>query len=204
MQNEKTDNYEVAVDKLFDRLIRLDKTHIECTGCKVDGNMITLDYFYRKVCLDIANKTAIYTDDNSDVPTHDKILIIPYLLAANPLAEIKNEFVNYRNIKKAAIFEKAFMNMFNPLKQEFKTIEEFKLACKNSGGEIMPYKDYSVKVNAFYNIPLVYVFNEGDDEFPSNITVLYDISFTDFIHEENVPTLGVEGLKYLIRCKNVN
>lgn len=203
MHNETTDNYVLAADKLFDRLIQADKTHIECTGCKLNGNTISLTYFYRTVKLDMADKTIVYSDDNSEVSISDKLLIIPYLLAASPDAYVKNEFVNYRGIKKAAVFEKAFINMLNPLKKEFTTLDEFKKACQNSGGEIMPYKDYSVKINAFDNIPLVYVFNEGDDEFPSNITVLYDVSFTDFIHEENVPTLGIEGLKYLIRCKNI-
>ena len=142
-----------------------------------------------------------WCDDGSEVSTADGLLILAYLIGANPLARETGKLCSFREIRAAAVFEGAFLRSIAPYKKMFRDREDFLRCALAAGGEPLQMGDAAVRMRPFEHIPIVCVFYEGDDEFPSDITVLYDSSITDFLHEENVPTLGTRTLSVIAREK---
>ena len=196
------DNYRTALEGMFERFSANRISELsEATGAEEKDGKIYLDYYGRRLCADPENMMLNWCDDGSEVSTADGLLILAYLIGANPLARETGKLCSFREIRAAAVFEGAFLRSIAPYKKMFRDREDFLRCALAAGGEPLQMGDAAVKMRPFEHIPIVCVFYEGDDEFPSDITVLYDSSITDFIHEENVPTLGTRTLSVIAREK---
>ena len=197
LKDEHADNYTLVMESMFDRFnaCRIPRL-AEATGAAEKGSLITLEYFGRPVTADCEKKRITYDDDGTELSRMDACEVLAYLIGADPEAKLSGELVSFKNTK-AAVFEGAFLRSIAPFKTLFDGAEDFLSAGIAAGGEPLPFGDAAVRIMAFERIPLVYVYFEGDDEFPSDINVLFDRNMTMFIHEEDIPTLGEKGLRVI-------
>lgn len=107
------------------------------------------------------------------------------------------EWVNFRDVKSAGVFDLAFRNqVLIPFAESFSShLKEFREAGEKQGFLPIPYGDAGFQVQAFPGVPMRVVFWDGDEEFPARITILYDKNVTDFIHPENVVMLGSDCMR---------
>ena len=196
------DNYALALEDMFVRFSRCRIPELsEAAGVEEKDGLILMDYYKGRLAADPEKMTLTWCDDGTAVSTSDGLLILAYLIGANPLARETGRLCSFREIKAAAVFEGAFLRSIAPYKKAFTDRDDFMRCALAAGGEPLDMGDGAVRMRPFAKIPIVCVFHEGDDEFPSDITVLYDSSITDFIHEENVPTLGTKTLSVIAAQK---
>lgn len=193
-----TDNYLLALDAMFDRLAcGPSPEYLSYAGACAEGDLIRVPFFGRTVTVDMKSKTLSCDDGGKAPGTSEGLLILAYLIGASPMSRESGSFVSFRDIKKAAVFQGAFDRGIRSLTSRFENAGQFLEAGISAGGTELQAGDAAVMLRAFPNVPVIYIFNEGDDEFPSSVTVLFDTGITDCMHEENVPTIGEYGLKLI-------
>lgn len=164
-----------------------------------DEEAVRLSYF--GVPHEIDRKTGRIScpGDVSYEPGFDEALAIyNFFYYAKEGAENSGEWVHFRNVKDAGVFENAFEHLvLEPFAAYFSgRTEDFMAAGEGLGFLPLPYGDASFQVPAFSGIPLRVVFWDGDEEFPAKINLLFDKNITEFIHPESVTMLGSECMRY--------
>ena len=76
-------------------------------------------------------------------------------------------------------------------------------ACQALDGRPLKQGDAGYEILAFDCMPLQFVFWDGDDEFPAQGNILFDVSATDFIHGESVVTIAAIGLERIVKLAGV-
>jgi len=118
-----------------------------------------------------------------------------------PDAKASGEWVPLREIRRAAPFERAFLNQ---------TLTPFSEACSGklaeliSAGERLGFRriskgDVGFEADVYDCMKIRLHFWDGDDEFPAQANILFDSNANDFLHEETVIMMGMELCERLRR-----
>ncbi len=119
-------------------------------------------------------------------------LLLHYLTQADG-TPVANEWVAYRSLPGAALFQGRFMNMaINPLLKAYgNDIEGFKQRAMSLGGEPVDLMgDASFRWQALPRVPMACSLSLGDDEVPSSITLLFDAAASSYLPIEDLSELG--------------
>ena len=73
-------------------------------------------------------------------------------------------------------------------------LSELERACVGLEGKKLPWSDAGYELKAFDCIPVRFLFWEGDDEFPAQGNLLFDVSAADFIDEKSLIRVALVGL----------
>lgn len=163
-----------------------------------------LDFFYNGLLLDYSTGLLLSADSRtpSSLDTMSQMMVYSYLYHRHPNAHLLGSFVSYEKIKGNVHMSKwsgIILNTLSDLKKKMEEApEEIIAKMKKSGGSLSSYGDFSCTVHAFFDVPITYVLWKGDDEFPSNINVLFDSNILDFVHQESVVILSRTGADYLL------
>jgi hypothetical protein len=121
-----------------------------------------------------------------------QVLLLHYLLRAKGIP-VADEWIAYRNLPGAHIFERRFINMaINPLQHAFDDdVESFTKAGLALGGTPMPRTgDAAFRFLAFPKIPMACIFYLGEEEMPSRINILFDAAAHTYLHTEDLSLVG--------------
>ena len=123
----------------------------------------------------------------------------------SPLARCKGEWVRFDQLKDTSPFSKAFQEgIIAPFSRMFSgRAKELSRACEQLGGKRLPWSDAGYELKAFECIPVRFLFWDGDEEFPAQGNVLFDVGATDFIHGESVVTIAGIGLYRIAKLAGV-
>lgn len=115
------------------------------------------------------------------------------------------EWVPFRDVKGAGVFDAAYQRtVLTPFAQAFDgKLELLEKTGIEMGFEKMQYGDVSFLVHAFECIPLIYIFWDGDDEYPASANILFDKNITDFTHAETVVLLASDGVSRIVDKANL-
>ena len=83
-------------------------------------------------------------------------------------------------------------------------MDKLEEACEKIGGKRIKASDMGYELKAFECIPVQFLFWDEDEEFESRASMLFDISCTDFIHEESIVTIASVGVERLIQVAGLN
>ena len=83
-------------------------------------------------------------------------------------------------------------------------MDKLEKACEKIGGKRIKASDMGYELKAFECIPVQFLFWDEDEEFESRASMLFDISCTDFIHEESIVTIASVGVERLIQVAGLN
>lgn len=152
--------------------------------------------------------TLGHPDGGIAFPDHHKVGLVTHILLLHYLMfasgrPLSNEMFSYKDIpggdKYFSVFKKRvempLLNAYgdNP--------EGFEKACEVSGGLEVPMGDLAYQFQAFPNIPITYIYWNGDDEFPASIQVLFDSSIRDYLPLEDIVFLSEMLSWILARCQ---
>lgn len=164
-----------------------------------DGEAIRLDYFGIPHEIDRRTGRISCPGRPGHEPGFDETLAIyNFLYYAEEGAANSGEWVHFRDVKSAGVFEGAFeRQVLGPFAAYFAgRPEAFREAGERLGYAPLNYGDGAFQVPAFFCIPLRVIFWDGDEEFPAKVNILFDKNITSFIHPESVVMLGSECMRY--------
>jgi len=126
------------------------------------------------------------------------VVLLKYLLHFEPgllITDQSAQWVSYRNFKNAAPLVNYFSNTTEKaIAQNFSgKLEQLAASCRFLGGrdhdEGLAY-DLTMKITPLPRIPIYLLFNDADDEFPAECSVLFQRRVEQFLDMECVAIVG--------------
>ncbi len=167
-----------------------------------DEDSIRLSYFGIRFRIDRKTGLISRPGEPEYVPSFNTQMAIYHLLFySSEHPRNSGEWVNFREVKNAGVFEKAFEKIvLRPFAQAFDgRTEAFEEAGRKLGFVPIPYGDAAFEVPAFSCIPIRVMFWDGDEEFPAKLTMLFDRNITQFTHPETVVLLAEECMGFFLK-----
>lgn len=198
---EGTSNYVKVMEKWRQDFMGWDQEAL-CKKVGIDtydAKTIRLSYFGIPHEIDRSTGKITCPGKPGYEPVFDEVMAIyNFLYYAKEGAKNSGEWVHFRDVKSAGIFENAFeRQVLQPFAKRFAGRPgDLKAAGDRMGFLPLSYGDVSFQVPAFFCIPLRVIFWDGDEEFPAKINLLYDRNVTMFTHPESVVMLGAECMRY--------
>ncbi|HJB16686.1 MAG TPA: DUF3786 domain-containing protein [Candidatus Blautia excrementipullorum] len=151
------------------------------------------------------NGKIIAMEDHDPVTCYERLNVYTLFGYVSSLAHYKDDWVRFDRLKGTSPFSKAFQEgVIGPFSRMFSGhVKELSRACEKLGGKKLPWSDAGYELKAFECIPVRFLFWDGDDEFPAQGNVLFDVSATDFIHGESVVTIAAIGLDRIAKLAGV-
>jgi hypothetical protein len=120
----------------------------------------------------------------------DRILMLHYLITAKGTPPT-GKLIGLRQAPGGFCEHTSFSReVLTPLLDHFgKEPERLVEAAAKLGGSKANYGDVAVSIKAFPRVSLVIVLWRGDDEFPSNASILFDSTVTDYLSTEDMSVL---------------
>lgn len=195
-------NYEMVFRQFQEWFVKDDQ---EAAAKKLD---LTIDEtylyvpFFQELCLADRKSGSITKENGQELSVFDRLTIMHHLHYYQPYAQESTKMVPYREIKEAAVFEKAYRKAsIEPLIRVFSgACEKFLAAGLSLGGKQESFGDASITFQAFPKIRLTYIFWDKDEEFPASANILFSDKISQWIHSESVPTLAQIGTEKLIQA----
>jgi len=130
-------------------------------------------------------------DPALEIPLQEQVLILHYLMAANP-PSLAGRWVAYREIPGASFYFSAFVKRaVDPLKQVFgSNLAGLKRAASLLGGAAIEAGDAGFEFKVFPRLPLQLILWEGDDEFAPEANILFDASVGKQLSPEDIAWLA--------------
>lgn len=195
------DNYKALCEKWREIYLGLNQEELERRfGLRSDQEARYITYFNQEYRLDKkSGKLSLVSNPEQELSFHAVMMIYHLFYYSKPEAKVRGEFVPFRQVKRAAPFERAYIrNILEPLAKAFDGhTEELRRACEALRGQPVSQGDVGYRIQAFDCMPLVLVFWDGDEEFPAQANILFDADITDFLHEETVVSAASELFRRL-------
>jgi len=173
------------------------------SGTNYDGKRFRIPFFnrvflvyYPEVKIEEEGKTA-------PVPQYLEIILLHYLLQAKG-ASIADEWIAYRQLPGASLFERRFIQMAaQPLLRAFdNNVEGFKKAGLALGGiAITRTGDAAFKFTALPKIPMACIFYQGEKGIPSSVNILFDAAAPNYLPTEDLSLAGVYLVNAMKKAK---
>lgn len=193
-------NYEKVYAQFQDWFVKCPQEDIiKKTGGEFDEKNLYLSFFSER-CR-ISRETGMITGEGErEIPVTERLTIMHHLRYCKTFAEEGSKMVPFREIREAAVFERAYeRSALEPLKKHFAgRPQELLKAGLKLGGIREKYGDVSLTLHAFPKISLTYIFWDGDEEFPPSANILFQDTIAQWTHPESVPTLAQIGTERLI------
>jgi len=148
-----------------------------------------LDRVYRVTYPDFS---FVDTSDSSrEVPLQEQVLILHYL-DSGPVQQVKPRWIAYREIPGASFYFSAFVKRaVDPLKKVFgQNAAAFISVADRLGGKPVDAGDAAREFRLFPRVPVQLIIWEGDDEFPPEANILFDVSIGGILSPEDTAWLA--------------
>lgn len=197
----RLDNYQLTCEKWRRIFLEMDQKELaERFGLEQDEEAFYIVYYHQKYRLDKKNGMIVLNDDPERSLSFNTVMSIYNLFYySKPYAQVRGEFVPFRQVKRAAPFDPAFKKtVIDVLAESFEgRADLLEKACISMGGTPVRQGDVGYILKAFDWMPVMVVFWDGDDEFKAQANILFDADITDFLHEETVVCIGADLVKRL-------
>jgi hypothetical protein len=192
--------YEQTYKDYLSRIAELDFPFLaDKLGMQLDGQHVIIPFFgklYRISAKGIA--------DPSGRQPHLSVSVIlgKYLLMCPMIEPLAGNWMSFKDFKEAAPLIRAFYNtVTHPISQTFSgRLAEFEKAGEKIGGyspaDVFSY-DLSMQFDALPKVPLLLLFNDKDDEFPAQCSVLFEKRAEKFLDMECLAMVGMLFFEYL-------
>lgn len=197
-----TDNYKIVRERWRKIYLDLDHEMLEqrfSLRCEEDARYII--YYNEEYRLDKRTGMLTLVKDPERELSFSTVMTIYHLFYySKPGARVSGVDVPFRQVKRAAPFEKAFIRtILEPMAKAFEGhTEELRQACQALNGQPIRQGDVGYRIPAFNCMPLTIVFWDGDEEFPAQANILFDAEITDFLHEETVVCVASDLFRRLV------
>jgi hypothetical protein len=164
----------------------------EKLGIRVSGKAIEIPFFNQMFTI---TPDAV-TDGNGMKPHHAMCVILcRYLLSCPETLIQSNELATYKDFKDAAPYVQGFRNTAEqPIARHFSgNLKLLKQKCLELGGK--PYAtdvscDLAMQFQALPMVPVFLIFNDADEDFSSQCTLLFQKNLETYLDMECVAMVG--------------
>ncbi len=170
-------------------------------GIKVENDEAVIDFFgssYR------VSPKAI-TDPSGKRPAHAiSVVLCKYLLLCPEKDPTDKDWVSYKDFRDAAPFVGGFVNNSQvPIAEKFSgKLGMLEKAGKELGGYFpdmeLPY-ELVMKFDALPKVPILMLFNDEDDEFPAQTSLLFERRAEKYLDMECLAIIGWSLYEFLIK-----
>jgi hypothetical protein len=168
-------------------------------GIQIEGQDAIISFFGKFYRLSAKGIT-----DSSNRQPHLSVSVIlcKYLLMCPMIEPLGGNWMSYKDFKDAAPLIQAFYNtVAQPIVETFSSrLAELNTAGKKIGG-YTPADEYSydlvMQFDALPKIPILLLFNDKDEEFPAQCSVLFEKRAEKFLDMECLAMLGMHFFQYL-------
>jgi hypothetical protein len=173
------------------------------SGTDYDGKRFRIPFFNRAFFVYYPEIKVVDAKDSSPAQQWLEIIILHYLLQSRGVA-IADEWIPYRQLPGAMLFERRFFQMaVNPLLRAFdNNVEGLKKAGLALGGTpITRTGDAAFKFTALPKLPMACIFYQGEEGIPSSVNILFDASAPEYLPTEDLSLVGVYLVNALKKVK---
>ena len=192
--------YDQTYKDYLSRIAELDFPFIaDKLGMKIDGHQVVIPFFGKLYRLSAKGIT-----DSSNRQPHLSVSVIlcKHLLMCPMIEPLGGNWMSYKDFKDAAPLIQAFYNtVTQPIAEIFSSrLAELETAGKKIGGcppaVEYPY-DLAMQFDALPKVPMLLLFNDKDDEFPAQCSVLFEKRAEKFLDMECLAMVGMHFFEYL-------
>jgi hypothetical protein len=126
-----------------------------------------------------------------EISLPEQILILHYLLNASG-EPLTGRTIDFRQVPEGGFYWSAFVSRAKrPLLEPFgRDLALYTKAAAALGGEPLPLGDVAARFLAFPRVPITHVLWGGDEEFPSEATILFDETIPQYLPTEDIAALA--------------
>jgi len=130
------------------------------------------------------------------------VILCKYLLMCPMIVPLGGNWMSFKDFKDAAPLIQAFFNTVTlPLADSFSArLADLEIAANNIGGyppaDDFPY-DLCLQFDALSKVPLLLLFNDKDEEFPAQCSVLFEKRVEKLLDMECLAMVGMLFCEYL-------
>lgn len=173
----------------------IDLSRVSCLlGIEVDGDTAIIPFY--GIPHRVSGKGVM--DDSKKRPIHAvSVILCKYLfLCPKEKPAVVGEWIRYHNFKDAAPFAGGFRNTAEqPISKAFSgRVEDLEKACIALGGYTSDAPidcDLAIKFPALPGLNLLMLFNDQDDEFPADCSILFEKQSDTYLDMECLAMLGM-------------
>ena len=197
---EKKHIYEQTYKDYLARIAELD-FHVlaDKLGIQLDGGHVIIPFFGKPYRV-----SARGISDPSSRQPHLSVSVIlcKYLLMCPMIEPLAGNWMSFKDFKDAGPLVRAFYNtVTHPIAETFSgRLVELEKAGEKIGGyapaDVLSY-DFSMRFEALPKVSLLLLFNDKDDEFPAQGSVLFEKRTEKFLDMECLAMVGMLFFEYL-------
>jgi len=168
-------------------------------GMQFDGRHVILPFFGKPYRV---SAKGITDPSNRQPHLSVSVILCKYLLMCPMIEPLAGNWMSYKDFKDAAPLTRAFYNtVTHPVAETFSgRLTELEKAGKRIGG-YAPVDEFSydlgMQFDALPKVPMLLLFNDKDDEFPAQCSVLFEKRAEQFLDMECLAMVGMLFFQYL-------
>jgi len=165
-----------------------------CLGITVDGDKASIPFY--GILHRVSGKGVMDAEEQRPIHAVSVILCQYLLLCPKQAPPVTDEWIKYHNFKDAAPFAQAFRNTVElPISKTFSgKLDDLKNACMALGGQPgdAPFScDLAIKFPVLPKVNLLMLFNDQDEEFPAECSILFEKHADAYLDMECLAMLGM-------------
>lgn len=128
------------------------------------------------------------------------VILLKYVLLCPQQRPVEEDWVNYRDLKDSGPLAVYFKdNVINAISRRYSGRSDvLKAACDGGSAPVDDYPyDVAAVFRALPGVPMLLLFNDADDEFPAQTTVLFEKRAEQFLDAECLAMLAVGLFEHL-------
>lgn len=197
---EKSSAFEETYKRYLDQIAGIELTLLEeKLGVKVENNEVIIPFFGQPYKV---SKSGIIDPSGKQPPLEVSVVLSKHLLMCPDVNPMEDDWVSYRDFKDSGPLTHFFENnVEQPIANYFsERLNELETSCKTLAGFPPAMElnyDLSMQFNSLPKIPVLLLFNDTDDEFPANCSVLFERRAEKYLDAESLAILGILLSAYL-------
>ena len=162
------------------------------SGVVFDGEVFAIPVFNRVYTIRLPRCEVSEAGANASTPKMLVILLMHYLTQADG-APVANNWIAYRDLPGARLFEQKFANLVSrPMIEHFgNNIDGFRQSALAVGGQLMEGKgDAAFRFKALPRVLIATIFYCGEEGIPPSISILFDASAPHYLPTDDLVALA--------------
>ena len=194
----KQDNYKISLQNAMKRFCSYDMELLSRrVGVTDRGEYLETLFFGMETKID--KKTGCVTVDNQPADFCEGLSVFDWLCDGKTDAKASYCFCPVSSLPGVLVRGQGLMMAAPELAQRIeKDISHFQKIILKMGGKAISMGDFGAEIEIFPGLPMQLKFYHSDEEFPSNITFLWDKNILQFVRYETIYYLSATIKKHLL------
>lgn len=160
-----------------------------------------LEMWGRSLRLPLSTLEAYNVQNAGPLPLIDQAMILYYFRYADGTS-LMRRWISFAELPDGRFYNQAFQGYTGQTLSRYFSDqgERFILAAENLGGESYPLGSAAYIFKALPRVPIMVVFWQGDEDFPSSFQVLFDAAANHYLPTDGYAILGSAITRKLIKA----